>query len=56
MKKIVGKKEETITSGLGKPSIRQVLSEGLCLNKSPMQVMREEWERRKMEREKKYNK
>ena len=37
-----------------KPGAIKAIKEGLLYNKTPLQVMKEEWERRKREREKKY--
>ena len=37
-----------------KPGAIKAIREGLLYNKTPLQVMREEWERRKREREKKF--
>jgi len=39
-----------------KPGTRKTMTEGLIMRKKPWQVMREEYRRRKFEREKKYGK
>jgi hypothetical protein len=39
-----------------KPGARKTIHEGLISNKTPLEVMREEYSRRKYEREKRFNK
>jgi len=54
--RILKKRKEKTVETLGKPGVRQIINEAYRLNKSPWQLMKEEWERRKFERDKKYNK
>jgi len=51
IKKVIGKEEVD----LGKPRIRDILRSAQARGLSPLGLMKEEFERRKYERDKKYN-